>query len=256
MLLEKPMAHDVEGASLIAEALMVGSARCLVNHVLRHDARYTVVHREADPNRLGEVVHMTAARNSVRSLASRLGSASSILFYLGVHDVDAVQWIARSAILRVFARSVNRFGHATEDALFVNFELANGGIGAIHYSWAWPEGLPAGFNQQLEIVGTRSSASLDTRHDGLSLIGEHGQQSDDTYLWPEVHGQPTGCLRDSVEHFLRAVQLDEPFVQDWRDALSAIEVLDAIRESVARGVEIEVDRNVSSRLRASQRTNP
>ena len=43
-------------------------------------------------------IHLRAKRNGVRSTARRLGAASSILFYMGVHDIDAMQWIARSRI--------------------------------------------------------------------------------------------------------------------------------------------------------------
>ena len=242
MLLEKPVAHTAEAARRIGAALIASGTPCQINHVLRSDPRYVLAHKQAAPETLGEVIHVRAARNSVGALARHLGKSTSILFYLGVHDVDAVQWIARSQIRSVFARSVNKFGHANEDAIFVSFVLESGAIGTLEYSWAWPEGLHAGFNQQIELVGTKGATGVDTRLDGFRIIHGTGEGSDDTYLWPEVNDRVGGCLRDNIESFLIGVQTGKPFIQDWRDGISAVEVLDAIRESIRAGREVVVER--------------
>ncbi len=242
MLLEKPVAHTAEAAYRIGEALLASGSLCQINHVLRSDPRYVLAHAQSEPGKLGELIHVRAARNSVGALARHLGKSTSILFYLGVHDVDAVQWMARSQISSVFARSVNKFGHANEDAIFVSFTMENGAIGTLEYSWAWPEGLLGGFNQQIELVGTKGAASVDTRMEGLRAVNQTGEMSEDTFLWPEVNGRIGGCLRDNIENFLIAVQSGGPLLQDWRDGISAVEVLDAIRQSVREGREVAVVR--------------
>ena len=94
--------------------------------------------------------------------ARRLGAASSILFYMGVHDVDAMQWIARSRIARVYAQKIEVLGHGNEDALYAVVNFENGAIGSIDYSWAWPDGLMNGFAPSLEIVGTQVGAPIST----------------------------------------------------------------------------------------------
>ena len=90
----------------------------MVVHILRFDPRYVQVHEAADPARLGEPIHIRAKRNGIRSTARRLGAASSILFYMGVHDVDAMQWIGRSRIARVYARKREVLGTGNEDARY------------------------------------------------------------------------------------------------------------------------------------------
>ena len=71
----------------------------------------------AHPDRLGEPIHLRAERNTVRSLAERIGADSSILHYLGVHDIDMMQWVARSPITRVYAQKVSKLSNGNEDAL-------------------------------------------------------------------------------------------------------------------------------------------
>ena len=101
----------------------------MVAQVLRVDTPDVQLRAVADPEQLGEPIHLRAKRNSVRSLAQRLGANSSILYYLGVHDIDMLQWVARSPITRVYARKVQKLSNGNEDALYAVLEFANGAIG-------------------------------------------------------------------------------------------------------------------------------
>jgi predicted dehydrogenase len=145
ILLEKPLAHDYAHAKRIVAAVEGAGVRFMVAHILRFDPRYVQVHEAAAPERLGRPLHLRAKRNGVRATARRLGSASSILFYMGVHDVDAMQWVARSPIVRVYAQKISALGNGNEDALYAVVNFENGAIGQIDYSWAWPDGLMNGY---------------------------------------------------------------------------------------------------------------
>ena len=108
ILLEKPLAHDTQHAREIIAAVESGGVRFMVGHVLRFDPRYVQVFEASHPERLGRPLHVKAKRNSIRANARRVGDAASILFYMGVHDIDAMQWVARSRINRVYAQKVQR----------------------------------------------------------------------------------------------------------------------------------------------------
>jgi predicted dehydrogenase len=240
ILLEKPMAHDAAAAETIAAAVEAAGVRLMVAHVLRFDPRYVQLRAAADPALLGEPVHLRAKRNSIRTLAARLGANSSIFYYLGVHDVDMMQWVARSAITRVYAQKVQKLSNGNEDAVYAVVNFANGAIGSLDYSWAWPDGLPAGYHAAFEVIGTRSAALLDVRDQGLQMISGEGARAADTHLWPEINGKIVGDLRDEVMHFAEAVATGQPFVQDYREALQAIRVLDALFASLASGQPADV----------------
>lgn len=243
VLLEKPMAHSAAAASRIAAAFTETGARLMVGHILRFDPRYVKVHAASAPDLLGEVIHVRAKRNGTRSTARRLGAATSILFYMGVHDVDAMQWVARSRITRVYARKRAILGHGNEDALYAVVEFENGAIGSLDYSWAWPDGLMNGYRAALEIVGTRSAAYLDCSDQGFYTVTDSATTGGDTHLWPEINGRITGDLADEIDHFILATLRDEPYLQPWQEAFDAIPVLDALAASADKGAPVVVDRS-------------
>lgn len=242
ILLEKPLAHDSAHARRIVDAVEQAGGRLMVGHILRFDPRYVQVYDAAAPERLGQPLHLRAKRNSTRAIAERLGATSSILFYMGVHDVDAMQWIARSLITRVYAQKIATRGTGNEDALYAVVIFKNGAIGLLDYSWAWPNGLMNGYRAAFEVVGTRSAASLDVTDQGLYLVDEQGTSGGDTHLWPEINGRIVGNLADELAHFVSAVLSGAPFVQQHREALDAIPVLDALAFSAASGVPVDVQR--------------
>ncbi len=242
ILLEKPMAHTAQAAAEIADAAERHGVRLMVAHILRFDPRYVQLQDKASVEQLGDVISMRAKRNTVRELAGRLGAGSSILYYLGVHDIDMIQWVSRSSITRVYAQKVEKLANGNEDAVYAIVTLANRGIGVLDYNWAWPSGLPANYHAAFEVVGTKSAAFLDVRDQGLHIISDEGPTSLDTHLWPEVAGEIVGDLRDELIHFADAVRSGKPFRQDPQEALDAIRVLDALFLSIEQGAPVNVRR--------------
>jgi predicted dehydrogenase len=235
ILLEKPLAHDYEAARKIVDAAETSGARLMVGHILRFDPRYTSVAAAAAPENLGRPIHLRAKRNATQSTARRLGASSSILFYMGVHDIDAMQWIGRSLITRVYAQKVELQGTGNEDALYAVVNFDNGAIGVLDYSWAWPDGLMNGYRAAFDIVGSKSAAYLDVSDQGFGLVTDAGTTGADTHLWPEVNGRIAGDLADELAHFVTAVATGAPFIQHHTEALAAIPVLDALRRSATSG---------------------
>ena len=242
ILLEKPLAHDSATARRIVAAVEKNDVRFMVGHILRFDPRYVQTFHASAPEKLGTPIHLRAKRNGIRATAKRLGSSSSILFYMGVHDVDAMQWIARSRINRVYAQKVELLGTGNEDALYAVVNFENGAIGNIDYSWAWPDGLMNGFRSSLEIVGTKSATYLDCADQGFYVVEEGGTSGGDTHLWPEINERIAGDLADELDHFVKATLSGAPYVQHYGEALDAIPVLDALAQSARSGLPVEVVR--------------
>jgi predicted dehydrogenase len=242
MLLEKPLAHNAESARRIVEAVEANGTRLMVGHILRFDPRYVQVHEAAHPDQLGDPIHVRAKRNGVRATAARLGSATSIRFYMGVHDVDAMQWIARSRIAKVYAQQREVLENGNEDALYAVVNFENGAIGSLDHSWAWPDGLMNGYRAALEIVGTKAAAYLDCADQGFYMVGPDGTAGGDTHLWPEINGRIVGDLADEIAHFVDATLSGAPYRQHHREAFDAIPVLDALAESADSGMPATVRR--------------
>ena len=245
VLLEKPIADTLAGARRIAGAARRGGARLLVAHILRFDPRYSRAAGLVAAGELGDVVHLASGRLGVRDLGRRLRESSSVLFYLGVHDVDLVQWISGRRIVRVSSFAASRLmpspGVGAEDVIVTNAELEEGVVAQLHAGWTLRPDTPSPVNARTAVVCTDGALEIDVRDHGLRIHSNAGWQLPDALHWPETNGRLTGDLAEQLRHFVRAVIRDEPFLMDVDEAVSTAAVNDAILRSVASGAVESVE---------------
>lgn len=238
VLVEKPMAHTLADARAMAAAEHSGG-RLMVAHILRFDPRYVEAARTVAEGRIGTVLHGSSGRFTNSDLGIRLNGTSSVCFYLGVHDVDALQWISGERITRVYSRAVSKLmpekGVQSEDAYFTTCELTGGMAGQLYFGWTLPAGIPTGIWARTEIVGSEGMVDLDVRDHGLRLLTSGAWSLPDGVHWPEVNGRIMGDLYEEQRHFVEAVREDLEFLMPTRDAMRNIAVTDAILRSVASG---------------------
>jgi predicted dehydrogenase len=246
ILLEKPMARTVEDCLKIKDACDSAGVRLMVAHVLRFDAGYRRLYDAVKSGEIGEVIHITAERKNPRLLAERLQGRTSMLFYVGVHDIDMVQWCAQRRITRVYAQrivNVNR-KHNSEDCIYVLANLGSDAIAGFEYSWVLPENFPAGLKSRLEIYGSKSTAFLSRFNQGVEIYGERNAplpyELTDIIHWPELNNRIIGDLKVEVDHFVDALINGTEFVMPVDDAISAINVIESIMESYESGAPVDM----------------
>jgi predicted dehydrogenase len=239
VLLEKPIADTLANARRIAAAARTGGGRLLVAHILRFDPRYAAAAAAVAGGELGEVVHLASGRLGVHELGRRLGGSSSVLFYLGVHDVDLVQWISGGRIVRVSSFAASRLmpslGIDAEDVIVTNAELEDGVVAQLHAGWTLRPDTPSPVNARTTVVCTDGALEIDVRDHGLRIHSSAGWQLPDALHWPEANGRITGDLADELRHFAVSIMSDEPFLMNVEEAVSTAAVNDAILRSVETG---------------------
>jgi len=235
ILVEKPLAHNFISAKKIVGACKKNKVRLMVAHILRFDPRCVHLFNNTTNDDIGELIHIKAKRATIVDVADRLGSNSSILFYLGVHDIDLIHWISRAEITSVFAKKVEKLKNGNEDSLFAILEMSNGAIGMLDYSWSWPSALPSGYNFNVEVLGTKSGAFIDMRDQGIWKVEKETLSSFDTHLWPEINNKITGNLKDELSHFTESIQNNNNFLQEPEYASKSIKVIDGIFNSINTG---------------------
>jgi predicted dehydrogenase len=239
VLVEKPMAHTLAAAKAMAAAEKKGGGRLLVAHILRFDPRYVQAAAAVRDGRIGQPIHGSSGRFTVRDIGVRLNGSSSPCFYLGVHDVDALQWITGASITRVYSRAVSKLmpslGVKSEDAILSTCELENGISGQLHCGWTLPNDIPTGIWARTEVIGTEGVIDLDVRDHGLRVHSRGSWGLPDGLHWPEVNGRIMGDLHEEIRHFVEAVRTEKPFVMKLEDAMRNVAVNDAIIRSVASG---------------------
>jgi myo-inositol 2-dehydrogenase/D-chiro-inositol 1-dehydrogenase len=237
VLLEKPMAHTLDAARRIAEVARSSQSRLMVGHILRFDPRYVGAAAEVAEGRIGLPVHVTASRFTFRHVGERMAGRSSPCFYLGIHDIDAMQWVTGRRITRVFARSVrsvvaNSSLPPTDDAIFATCELDGGVAGSLQFGWTLPNHSPSGISARLEVVGKLGYVEVDTHDHGLRVVANTGLSLPDGLHWPETNQRIVGDLAEEVNHFLRSVCEDKEFLVPVADAVCNVAVNDAIIRSI------------------------
>jgi predicted dehydrogenase len=239
VLLEKPMADTLEGARRIALAAERGGGRLMVGHICRFDPRYVGAAQAVASGSIGDPVHVSASRFGHREAGERMAGSSSVCFYVGVHDVDAIQWVSGKRVTRVYSRAVSKImpsaGIESEDAIFTTCELEDGAIGALHFGWSLPQYMPSNINARLEVVGTDGVVQLDVHDHGLRVINASGVTLPDGLHWPDINGRLWGDLAAEVNHFIQCLRDDKEFAVPVHDAMRAVAVNDAILRSVESG---------------------
>jgi predicted dehydrogenase len=228
VLLEKPIADSLAGARRIAAAARLG--RLLVGHILRFDPRYVQAAATVRSGALGDVLHMSSGRLGGQDIGLRLGSSSSVLFYLGVHDVDLLQWISGRRIVRVSSIAGPRM-----DVIVTNAELEDGIVAQLHAGWTLRPDTPSPVNAHTLVACADGALEIDTRDHGLRVHSSAGVQLPDALHWPEANGRITGDLADELRHFAVSIMRDEPFLMDVEEAVSTAAVNDAILRSLETG---------------------
>lgn len=246
VLLEKPMADTLARARCIADSAQKGKARLMVGQLLRFDPRYAQAAEEFRKGGLGELLHATARRHSLQCVGQRMNGKSSVCFFLGVHDIDALQWVTGKRITSVYSRMVSKLmpslGVGGEDAIFSTLGYEDGSIGSLTLTWTWPNNMPSGINAHLEVVGTKGGLYVDTRDHGLTIVSAaSGTTLPDGLHWPAVNNRIVGDLRDEVEHFAHCLRSGEEFTVSVEEAMRNVAVIDAIFKSCGSNKDEKVE---------------
>ncbi|TDC97629.1 Gfo/Idh/MocA family oxidoreductase [Actinomadura sp. 7K507] len=245
VLVEKPMADTLEGARAIDKAAAEGGTHVAVGQILRFDPRYAGAAAAVAAGDIGEPLPATAGRIAARDIGLRMDGSSSVLFYLGVHDVDAMQWVTGKRITRVYSRAVSKLmpsnGVRSEDAIFTVAELEDGTIGELFNGWTRRSDDPVSIDGRLEVVGTEGTVAVDVRDHGLRVYGDSGLATPDALHWPEVNARIRGDLAAEVRAFVAGVRDGAEFPVPTAAAMRNVAVNDAILRSVESGVPEDVE---------------
>ncbi|HNS31925.1 MAG TPA: Gfo/Idh/MocA family oxidoreductase [bacterium] len=246
ILLEKPMARTVKDCKKIKEACDKYGVRIMIAHVLRFDPGYNRMHDAVKNGEIGDVIHISAGRRNNKLLAQRLKDSTSMLFYVGIHDIDAVQWCAGKRITRVFAQRVVKENKKwkSEDCIYVLANLGKETVAHLEYSWLLPSIFPCGLKSNLEIYGSRATALLNKFNQGVEVYKDKGAELPfeltDTSHWPECNNRIDGALKAEIDHFIDAILNKRKFVMPLDDMISAVNVIEAIMESYKKDKPVDV----------------
>ena len=245
ILLEKPLATNLEDCDQITQACEAASVKLMVGHVVRFDPRYALAKQAIEEGKVGEVIQVYGRRNNIVDSGRRIGPRTSVAFFLGVHDLDLMRWFVGAEVLKVHAESACKVlaDIAAEDSIMSLLRYDNGAIGCLETCWVVPKGIPCTLDGRLEVIGTEGMVRVTVGDEGCTIIdGERATRPDILY-GPLMHEQQAGALRAQLEHFADCVISDKEPLISPADARAAVEVACAIHDSLRSGAPVYLDRH-------------
>lgn len=244
ILLEKPMAQTVSECIKIKEECKKSGTRLMIAHILRFDPAYKNIYDRIMAGEFGELIHLKADRKVSRFCCERIRGRTSVLFYGGVHDIDLVQWYSQARIKKVYAQSIMKINKKwnTRDCFQILAEIEGGTIASFEFSWTLPVNFPNGLKANLELFGTKGTAFVNRYNMGVEAYTEKNSKFEyvDVMHWPQMYESVYGSLRNEIEHFVQATINDKKYIMKTEDAISSINVVESIQESIKCGLPVEV----------------
>lgn len=241
LLLEKPIATDVAQADELARLAAHSTSVTMPGHTLRFDERYLRVHDAVTVGAIGDVVHGYARRDNKLSVGTRVGGRTSVAFFLGIHDIDALQWVTGLRVTGVTAqatgKTLDRGGQPV--AILSTLRMDNGSVIQLESAWGLPDDYPTEIDARLRLVGSVGEIAIDIHDHGI-----HEFSGTTAYPFPvgSVYGLPTGMLANELGAFARAIASGLPAPVTMTDAADAVRVAAAVDEAVSTGQPVAVSR--------------
>lgn len=119
LLLEKPITESLKKARALADRSADADVVTGVSFVLRYDPGYAHAHQAVIDGDIGDLVAARVKRGITVEESRRIGTRGHPLYYMNVHDIDALLWCVDSPVEEV--RAVERrapgdvFSITTED---------------------------------------------------------------------------------------------------------------------------------------------
>ncbi len=237
ILLEKPLAIDVADADDMVAAVESAGITLLVGHTLHFDPRYAMPLADYRRGAIGDIIHVFARRNNPITSAEKFEGNTTVLQFLGIHDIEYVLSMLDEPVVRVTAEShqVLATDLGIDDAVFTLVKFASGAVASFEHAWTLPVQTYRALDARLDAVGTHGMLRIDCAPATSMTIGKEQVETHDTWYGPTLDEDYVGAIFHEVKHFVDCVRTGrEPEVK-LSHAYEAVRVVDAAQQSAASG---------------------
>lgn len=213
LLVEKPMALDLDGAEAIARAARVSGRVAMTGHVLRFHPAFTALAALVAQGRLGRIARL----ESIRAGQGKLFEDTDVLWDLGPHDLSLMMALTGSAPLRARLTTESSVSDHLADTAWLDLDFAGGITAHSHLSRVAEQR-----ERRLIVTGSAGTAVLDElaeapRRLALHRPGEAAPQHIDT------DGPPP--LDAELRHFIDCIENGAESLSDVEEGLAVLRVI-------------------------------
>lgn len=240
LLLEKPIATDVHEASALVDLAENTGVVAMPGHTLRFEPRYHYAHLTVAAGVIGEVVHGYVRRNNRVSVAARANGRVNVAWFLGIHDIDALQWIAGANVTEVQAREtrVRDASGCQAAAVMATLGFPSGALVQLEAAWCLPEASPTELDARFRLVGTAGEVSIDSFDSGIRVATDRFDLPMPTVA--PMYGRAQGPLHEELASFVQCCLHGDPLPVTMREAAQAVMVVEAMSSAVSHDKTVAV----------------
>ena len=237
ILIEKPLASTLKDGKKVAEAIKKRGVVGLVSH---SEIYNPIVGRALSLIESGAIGKSRIIIHDRRGFVPphRIASLGDVFEDIGVHDFDIMARISRGPA-RLYAQTSKDAGIANSATVMVKFE--SGTEHFFHLSRQY-----AGRRRYMDVSGTEGALLLDLFGQIIKVmhLDQEPMAANDTIKLPErgatikVYGEP---VREVLNDFIRCMRKGATPRVSVDDALAALEVVEAARQSAQTGNVVDIE---------------
>jgi predicted dehydrogenase len=248
MLIEKPLATSREDVFRIVDAVNQNKVRAMVDLHNRWNPPFALAKDAVDRGELGKLRSGYFRLNDIKWVATDLlpwAASSSILWFLGSHSLDTLNWLFNSKVKRVYSVSskgvLKDLGVDTVDTYLTTLEYENGCIAQMENGWVTPNGNVNVNDMKCTILGDKGMISIDTsNHTMIQQYDDNRAKVPDVLVRNTVHSRVKGFAYESIRSFIDKLASAEDFIVSLEDSAQVSLVILAIMESAEKRMPVEI----------------
>jgi predicted dehydrogenase len=247
MLIEKPLATTRKDVFAIMEAIEKNGVRAMVDLHNRWAPPVNTAKQAIDAGELGDPVSAYIKLNDIMWVATDMlpwAAQSSILWFLGSHSLDTMQWLLGSRVRRVYSVAhegvLKSAGVDAADMYMTTLEFENGCIGQMENGWITPNANVNINDIKYNVLGTKGMINIDASSHSMIQKVTDKVTTPDVIVGNKVDGYVKGFAYEAIRHFVDRVLDGEPFLVSMEDAKNTSLALLAVLESARTRMPVEV----------------
>jgi len=235
---EKPMAPTLGDCADMIRAAEDKGVRLFIAQVVRFFPAYATAKRIIDEGRIGKlgVIRLNRGGGHPGGWFAVEEESGGTLLDLMVHDFDYLRWIAGD-VERVYCQ---RYLSDEGDYSLVTARLRSGAIAHIEGSWAYPAGI---FRTSFDIAGDDGLLTFDSERTApLQVRLKQEEAARGGVIVPSSPLVPEdNPYRQEIVHFYECLLSGEEFMVTPRDAMAAVQIALAARQSWQTGEPVTLE---------------
>ena len=248
LLIEKPIATTCEDVRRIVSAARAHNVRVMVDLHNRWSPPFAAAKQAIVNGELGALRHGYFRLNDIQWVATDMlswSAQSSILWFLGSHSLDTLQWLFDDQIARVYTVSnrgvLDGLGIDAPDTYLSTLEFRNGAVAQMENSWITPNENLCINDIKCTVTGSKGMIAIDASNHNLIQQYSGGKAFvPDVLVRNRIHGRVKGFAYESIRSFVDCLADDLPFLVSMEDAARTTLAILAIMESAQTRTPVEV----------------